>query len=367
MRRNSAFLIFQFLLPSIQVALFCLAIGKSPQNIHLAVVNQDRGQLGLNLGQDFIALMTSQNPNGFIMDYFTTTSEALGRVRNGKAWGVMSIPQNFTIDLQKRFTTNASQDVIDQSTIVLNLDMSDQQISVFISEAATDAFQAMAKQYTKAAQLPIYLGTPVYGPPKPKFTDFIAPGMVITISFAQSIGLTAVAFVLDKKTGNLDRSWACGLRPSELLSSSIAAQLVIVTVQVLLLLVFALYVFNLPMEGSFALVLFLALLLAMTGMMLGLLISAACEQEQTAMQLAMGCFFPTLLLSGIIWPVEAIPTGLNYISLALPTTWAANAMRSIMSRGWGMGEQEVWAGFAITGAWITFCFFFAVRSLKSVN
>jgi len=48
----------------------------------------------------------------------------------------------------------------------------------------------------------------------------------------------------------------------------------------------------------------------------------------------MGTFFPSMLLSGVIWPIEAIPEWLRYISYALPTTWAAESMRSVMLRGW---------------------------------
>lgn len=84
-----------------------------------------------------------------------------------------------------------------------------------------------------------------------------------------------------------------------------------------------------------------------------------------AMNIAMGSFFPFLLLSGVIWPVEGIPMGLRYISYALPTTWAANSMRSIMSRGWGMEEYDVWMGFAVVSAWILFFFILSVRGLKN--
>ncbi len=116
------------------------------------------------------------------------------------------------------------------------------------------------------------------------------------------------------------------------------------TVQVSFLLIVALGIFQLPMVGSYVLVMTLSLLLGLTGMMVGLVISSLCEEEREAMQLALGSFFPAQLLSGIIWPLEAVPMGLRYISYMLPTTWAAGAMRSIMSRGWGITEFDVWIG-----------------------
>jgi len=82
------------------------------------------------------------------------------------------------------------------------------------------------------------------------------------------------------------------------------------------------------------------------------------------MTAALGAFFPALLLSGVIWPVEAIPIPLYWLSLSLPTTWAAEAGRSIMSRGWGVEHQQVWLGIVVPCAWSLAFFLWAARSLK---
>ncbi len=58
-------------------------------------------------------------------------------------------------------------------------------------------------------------------------------------------------------------------------------------------------------------------------MSFGLLISSLVASEVEAVQLSLASFFPSLLLSGILWPLQAIPVGLRYISYILPTTWAA--------------------------------------------
>ena len=55
------------------------------------------------------------------------------------------------------------------------------------------------------ASPPLRMMPPIYGPEHPTFTDFVAPGIIVTIGFAQAIALTAVAFVMDRKEGLLDR------------------------------------------------------------------------------------------------------------------------------------------------------------------
>lgn len=94
------------------------------------------------------------------------------------------------------------------------------------------------------ANLPIQIQTPVYGQINPKFTDFIAPAMIINIAFAMSIGLTALSFVLEKKEGLLDRTWAAGVSPGEVLIGHTITQFCVLLVQLGLLLLFALVVFD---------------------------------------------------------------------------------------------------------------------------
>jgi ABC-type multidrug transport system permease subunit len=53
--------------------------------------------------------------------------------------------------------------------------------------------------------------------------------------------------------------------------------------------------------------------------------------------------------------------------MVLPTTQAAEAMRSIISRGWSMVWLHVWRGFAVTGGWIVFMFFAAVYAMKNIS
>ena len=111
------------------------------------------------------------------------------------------------------------------------------------------------------------------------------------------------------------------------------------------------YVFEVPAKGPMVWIVVLTLLQGICGMAFGLVISALCDNEQDAIQLALGSFYPNLLLSGIIWPLEGMPDQLKYVSYALPQTYACEAMRGILSRGWGLAYWQVYMGFAVTLAW----------------
>ena len=57
----------------------------------------------------------------------------------------------------------------------------------------------------------------------------------------------------------------------------------------------------------------LTMLQGICGTTIGLIISAVCETQQDATQIALGIFYPNLILSGIIWPVESMPTALRSV------------------------------------------------------
>jgi hypothetical protein len=151
----------------------------------------------------------------------------------------------------------------------------------------------------------------------------------VSIMFAQAIGLTALAFVIDQKEGLLDRIWVAGAKPVEVVVAHVGTQLIILLGQIAGVLFFTLVVFKLPQEGSLLLVILLMALLGSSGMACmcwgsgrvgprsvfdacgrclggvdGLMISTLVSDEVGAIQMAMGTFFPVLLLSGILWPLE---------------------------------------------------------------
>ena len=66
-----------------------------------------------------------------------------------------------------------------------------------------------------------------------------------------------------------------------------------------------------------------------------------------------------------IWPLQAIPSELRWLSLALPTTWAASAGRDVMGRGWGLGYPEVWQGLLVISAWNVGLFLFAASRMRT--
>lgn len=165
LRRNIPVLLFQFALPAIQVILFCICIGADPFNIPLAVVNEDNQVLSRQFLENLDPYTVSQYR-------FPSVDEGKNAVRNGSMWGVLHIPENFTLALIKRMTLGEDVDdtVIEESTIKVYPDLTNQQISYTMERSFKDAFQIFAKKALETygrnpqlAEFPLAMGEPVYG------------------------------------------------------------------------------------------------------------------------------------------------------------------------------------------------------------
>uniref|UniRef100_A0A3Q2DQ96 ABC transporter G family member 20-like n=1 Tax=Cyprinodon variegatus TaxID=28743 RepID=A0A3Q2DQ96_CYPVA len=354
MKRMPGSLCFQFLLPVIQISLICLCVGGDPKGIKVAVVNNDTSPASSSYSQSLLS--------------FLDNSISL-LIYKGEYWGVIGFGQNFTSYLTKRILQRqVSKEVIDGGSVHVWLDLTNRQIGLMLQKQLHQAFQTFIDYKLGSAAylaaLPIKFEEPIYGSLNTDFTTYVTPGAVLSISFYLAVGLTALSFVLERKEGLLDRCWVAGVSSMETMLAHLFSQLFVISVQIVLMLLFILLVFKIPNEGSLFLVVCLIVLQGVTGISFGLVISAGIDDEQSANQAALGIFYPNLILSGIIWPVECIPYPLRYLSLVLPQTYASESLRCIMYRGWGLSEMMVWRGFAVTLGWNTFFLILATVILK---
>ncbi|XP_048125030.1 ABC transporter G family member 20 isoform X2 [Alosa alosa] len=363
MKRMPGSLCFQFLLPVIQISLMCLCIGGDPKGIQVAVVNNETST------HSFSRSLLSFLDNSSIIQVNLSHAEAFAGIHNGEYWGVIEFGKNFTSYLTKRMLNpRSSRDVVDGGSVHVWLDLTNRQIAIMLQKKLHDAFEGFVQSKLGSMAYmvapPIKFEEPIYGSKNTDFTTFVTPGAILSITFYLAVGLTALSFVLERKEGLLDRCWVAGVSSLETMLAHLFSQLLVISVQIILMLLFILLVFKIPNEGSLALVVSLIILQGVTGISFGLVISSAIDDEQSANQAALGVFYPNLIISGVIWPVECIPYPLRYLSLALPQTYASEALRCIMYRGWGLTRLMVWRGFAVTLGWNTFFLILATVILK---
>lgn len=376
--RNLPVLMFQFLLPSIEVILFCICIGQEPFNLPVAVFNQELATLNttiMNASETFSYKYLSRIDNRSVIQLpYDNERDALDSVKFGKSWGALVIKEDFTGNLKTRFIDpqSTSADMIDGGNVHLHLDMSNYLIGLQLQRLLLQAFQSFAMDTLGEfginkglAQLPVQLEEPIYGVREPTFTEFMAPGVLLSIAFLAAVALTAIALVQERKEGVLERSLVAGVTSTEFIMSHVITQLLVLHVQVGLLLIFTFLVFEIPSRGPFFWVILLTISQSTCGMTFGLMISAMTKEETSATMLALGSFYPNLLLSGTVWPTQAMPDAMRYFAYTLPQTLPIESLRYILSRGWDISYSEVALGFGVTWAWTFFFLVLAVVIFKS--
>lgn len=204
-------------------------------------------------------------------------------------------------------------------------------------------------------------GDPVYGQGA-SFMDFFVPGIMAFVVFLLTTLLTLVSFVGERTSGNLERLQATPLRDSELVAGYAIAFSIIGMLQTVVLLVIGVAAFDIMIVGNIVLAFAVIALLAIVSLSLGILLSSLARREAQAIQFFPLIVLPTFLLAGIFWPVEAIPRWLRPLSYAIPPSYAVDAIRSVMLRGWGL--RDIWVDILALGGFAAAFLAAATLSLK---
>lgn len=119
-------------------------------------------------------------------------------------------------------------------------------------------------------RIPVHFNKPVYGDEIPNFTDFAAPGVILTIIFFLSVALTSGAMLIERNEGMLERCLVSGITGIEILFSHVATQFVIMCGQTTFVLIFSFSVFGLTLNGEITWVILLTILTGLCGMCFGM-------------------------------------------------------------------------------------------------
>ena len=82
------------------------------------------------------------------------------------------------------------------------------------------------------------------------------------------------------------------------------------------------------------------------------------DDELAALQFSLALLFTSVILGGVLWPQEGMPSYVRYASYALPQTPAIQSLRDIFARGHGLDRPEVYLGFITSSCWIIAILFF---------
>ncbi len=163
------------------------------------------------------------------------------------------------------------------------------------------------------------------------------PGILGVILTMTMMMVTSMAIVRERERGTLEQLLVTPMRPWELMVGKITPYLAVGYMQMTLGLLIGQYVFSVPLRGSLPLLYLLTFLFIVATLAWGVLISTIAKNQMQAMTMSIFGLLPSILLSGFMFPREAMPKFFYYISSILPLTWFLQIIRAIMLKGVGIG------------------------------
>jgi ABC-2 type transport system permease protein len=359
-------------IPAIQLMLFGYAINLDVRGVPTAVLDRARSSLSRKLLGEIEATQTFR-----FRAQAGSEAELVQMLERSEVGAAVVIPP----DLDRRLLrgrgaeisilTDASNPTVAAAVTVAGEGLGrtlSARTQPFVTGAAAAAVRAPPRDRERYGPLPDVVRQepvriavlPFYNPER-RTAVFIVPGLVGVILTMTMMLMTALAVVRERERGTFEFLIATPVRRAEVMIGKISPYILVGHVQVTLILALGAFVFEVPLHGSLldlgagALV-FIAAMLTM-----GLVISSLARTQFQAVQMSFFFFLPSMLLSGFMFPFEAMPVPAQWIGACLPLTHFLRIVRGILLKGAPieslLGEIAAIAAFfvvALTIAVLTF-------------
>jgi ABC-2 type transport system permease protein len=322
--------IFALLIPVIQLIIFGFALNMNVRQIPTLIYDQAPSQRSRELIERFRAADTFT-----IVAYVASDAELYGEIRKGRAQAALKIPYDYA----DRVLEGRG------ATVQLLVDGSDSTVS----NAALNVFNALIlleNQRLARVGPPVVEARPaVLFNPATRSPNFFVPGLVAALVQIMVIVLVALSVVRERERGTLDQLTVTPVQPLAVMVGKMIPYVLLGFVEICWVLLIMRVVFAVPIHGSLATLLLLAVpfLVASAGM--GLLISTRARSQAEAFQMAFGTMLPTIFLSGYIFPINNMPFQFQMVSKIIPTTYFIDVTRGVILRGASLAE--LWTNGAV--------------------
>ena len=324
MRRDRFTLGMMIGLPAIQLLLFGFAIRTEVRHLPTVVLDQSR----TTESRAFVDAV--RNTGNFdIVGTIGSRDDLRKKIERGDARAGVVIPPDFETDIKRRRTAEA-QVIVDAADPLAS--------SAAISGAA------LAGQARSAAlgppgvrrPLPIDVRVRPWYNPGLESAIYIVPGIIGLLLTLTLLMITAMALVRERERGTLEQLIVTPISKTGLMLGKVLPFALVGYVQVTVILVLGRLVFDVPIRGNLGLLYLITAPFIIASLALGLFVSTVVRTQVQAMQLSFVFILPTVLLSGFMFPREAMPAFAQWLGAAFPITYYLRVLRGILLKGAGI-------------------------------
>ncbi|KAA6332689.1 Inner membrane transport permease [termite gut metagenome] len=319
--RDKRTVLILLVMPIVQIILFGFAVTTEVNNVRVAVFDPSKDVSTQQITERFEASR-----------YFTVTQilsnpqEINDVFKEGKANLVIVFAEGFDENLLS--TGGASVQLIADAT--------DPNLATVLTGYASNIILAYQQELINEHTVPFHILPEVkmlYNPQMKSAYNFV-PGVMGLILILICAMMTSIAIVREKETGTMEVLLASPVKPIYMIVAKVVPYFVLSAVNLTTIILLAVFVLGVPIAGSLFWLILTSLLFIVVSLSLGLLISTLVRTQVAAMLISgMALMMPAIFFSGLMFPIESMPTVIQWLSSVMPARWYIAAIRKLMIQG----------------------------------
>lgn len=342
-RRDRRTLTILLFVPAFFLLLYGYALSFDIRNIRLALQDNDRSSASREVISAFL--------NSGYFDLVTTIQREVDIDRlldEGEVRAVLIIPARFGRDARTGRPTSVQ--------LIVNGDNANTATTVV--GYGLGLISALSVRYELEARLgpaagPLLTVEPrVWYNPELRSTLFLVPGLIAYIAMLTAVVSTALSIVREKEMGTMEQVRMSPVGPLAYVVGKTVPYFLVSLASAMGIVAAAMLLFDVPMRGSWVLLVASVSLFLVGALAVGVLISTLAETQQVAFQVAiLTSYMPTLMLSGFIFPISSMPAALQLVTYAVPARYFLTVLRGIVLKG--VGVVAFWQDLAALAVFAT--------------
>ena len=318
--RDKRTMLIVLVMPVVLIILFGFALSTEVRNVNIAILSPSSDPTVRQIAERLDA-----------SEYFTVTQwldrpEEIDEVmKSGEVQLVVAFGQNFSGGMLSP----------DGSQMQLIVDASDANMAQSYTSYASGIIAAFGNEMASGGTESGILTQVqfLYNPQMKSAYNFV-PGIMGLIMMLICAMMTSISIVREKETGTMEVLLVSPVRPIYIVVSKMVPYFVLSCINLATILLLSVFVLGVPVAGSLAALWLVSLIYIIANLSLGLLISTMAQQQVIALMFSgLLLMMPTMLLSGMVFPIESMPWPLRGISCIPPARWYITAVRKLMIQG----------------------------------
>ncbi|MBW7894358.1 MAG: ABC transporter permease [Opitutaceae bacterium] len=317
-------------IPMLMILLFGYALTLDVDRVPLVVWDQG----GTPASRDYVAQFVHSRYFSF-QGTVGNQRELEHAIDTRRAWLALVLPPDFGANLAARREAQA-QAVVDGS------DANTASLVLGYAQGITLAFNRQIELATfahAAERGALELRSRVWFNPDLESKNYIIPGIIAVIMGLIAALLTSLTIAREWETGTMEQLIATPVRGAELILGKLLPYFFIGMLDVLIAVLMAVFLFDVPLRGSVPLLFGVAGLFVIGTLAQGILISVLARQQLLASQFAMvSTFLPAFLLSGFTFAIANMPLPVQVVTYVVPARYFVALVKGIFLRDVGLGS-----------------------------